>query len=65
MRLFHAPAKTRAIFDDDHVIAYGGLASAMRLAERCDLDGLVGEHVALASPDGVNAPAKVASIVAG
>ncbi|MEV6869134.1 IS1380 family transposase, partial [Streptosporangium subroseum] len=65
MRLFHAPAKTRAIFDDDHVIAYGGLASAMRLAERCDLDGLVGEHLALASPDGVNAPVKVASIVAG
>jgi hypothetical protein len=40
--IVHAPAKTRAIFDDDHVIAYGGLASAMRLAERCDLGGLVG-----------------------
>ncbi|MCG5213084.1 hypothetical protein [Streptosporangium sp. KLBMP 9127] len=48
MRLVHASAKTRAIIDDEHMIAYGGLASAMRLAERCDLSGLVGEHVALA-----------------
>jgi hypothetical protein len=65
VRLFHAPAKTHAIFDDEHVIAYAGLEPAMRLAERCGLDGLVGEHVTLADRLGVNAPAKVASIVAG
>ncbi|MFI7644425.1 IS1380 family transposase [Nonomuraea sp. NPDC049400] len=65
MQFFHDAAKTDAIFDDEHVIAYGGLAPAMRLAERCGLPALVGEHVAISTADGVNAPAKVASIVAG
>ncbi|WP_248966435.1 IS1380 family transposase [Sphaerisporangium perillae] len=65
MRFSHAASKTHAIFDDEHVISYGGLAPALRLAERCGLDRLVGRHVALAASDGVNAPAKVASIVAG
>jgi hypothetical protein len=37
----------------------------MRLAERCDLGGLVGEHVAIGGRDGVNAPIKVDSVVAG
>jgi hypothetical protein len=41
------------------VIAYDGLAPAMRLAERCDLDALVGERVAITAADGVNASAKV------
>ncbi|MFC5830837.1 hypothetical protein [Nonomuraea insulae] len=65
MQFFHDAAKTGAIFDDEHVIAYGGLAPAMRLAERCGLDALVGEQVAITAADGANAPAKVASIVAG
>ncbi|MEV4020783.1 hypothetical protein AB0J35_60935 [Nonomuraea angiospora] len=47
------------------MIAYGGLVPAMRLAERCGLEALVSEHVAIAAADGVNAPATVASIVAG
>lgn len=37
----------------------------MRLAERCGLAALVGEYVAIADRLGVNAPAKVSSIVAG
>jgi hypothetical protein len=65
VQFFHDAAKTDAIFDDEHVIAYGGLAPAMRLAERCGLQTLVGEHVAITVADGVNAPAKVTSIVAG
>jgi hypothetical protein len=63
--LFHAAAKTHALFDDEHLVAYAGLVPVMRLAERCDLAGLVGEHVVIADPLGVNAPAKISSIVAG
>jgi hypothetical protein len=37
----------------------------MRLAERCGLGRLLGEHVAIADRLGVNAVAKLASIVAG
>jgi hypothetical protein len=65
VRVSHAPAKTHAIFDDDHVIAYAGLEPIMRLAERCDLEGLAGEYVAIAASPGVNTPLKISSIVAG
>jgi hypothetical protein len=63
--LFHAAARTHAAFDEEHVVGYAGLVPVMRLAGRCALDGLVSEHVALAHWQGVNAPVKVASIVAG
>ncbi|GAA1011424.1 transposase [Acrocarpospora pleiomorpha] len=65
MRFFHAAAKTHASFDDEHLVAYAGLEPVMRLAERCGLAVLAGEHVAIADRLGVNAPAKLASIVAG
>lgn len=65
MRLSHAEHKTDAVFDDEHVIAHGGLVPVMRLAERCGLPGLVTEHVRIIDRLGVNAPAKVSSIVAG
>src|ERR671931_2725082 len=65
VRLSHAAAKVHAVFDDEHVVAYGGLVPVMRLAERCGLAGLVAEHVRVAARCGVNAPAKVSSIVAG
>lgn len=65
MRLFHAAARTHARFDDEHVIAYAGLEPVMRLAERINLGGLVDEHVAIADRLGVNAAAKLSSIVAG
>jgi hypothetical protein len=64
VRFSHAVSKTHAIFDDEHVAAYGGLVSAMRLAERCDLGGLVGQHVEVAAADGANPVAKVASVLA-
>jgi hypothetical protein len=65
VRLFHAPGKTHAIFDDEHVIGYAGLVPAMRLAERCGLAALVGESVTIDDSDGANAPIKVSAIVAG
>jgi hypothetical protein len=65
VRLFHAAAKTRAVFDDEHVIAHGGLVPVMRLADRCRLPELVAEHVRIIDRQGVNAPAKISSIVAG
>ncbi|MFF4777670.1 IS1380 family transposase, partial [Microtetraspora fusca] len=65
MQLFHAPGKTHASFDDEHLVAYAGLEPVMRLAERCDLGGLVDEHVTIADRLGVNAAAKIGSIVAG
>jgi hypothetical protein len=40
-------------FDDPNLIAYGGLEPVVRLAERCGLPKLAGEHVRLpASKDG-------------
>jgi hypothetical protein len=61
----HVAAKTHAVFDDEHVIAYGGLVPVKRLAERCGLGELVTEHVRAADRCGANAAAKVCSIVAG
>ncbi|TDC04830.1 IS1380 family transposase [Nonomuraea longispora] len=65
MRFSHAAGNTHAIFDEEHLISYGGLAPALRLAERAGLERLTGEHVTRAAAGGVNAPAKLASIVAG
>lgn len=47
MRSSHAPAGVSARFDDPNLIAYGGLAPLVRLAERCGLPGLVDELVRL------------------
>ncbi|MFI7453816.1 transposase [Nonomuraea sp. NPDC049714] len=47
------------------MIAYGGLAPVLRLAERAGLERLAGEHVALGAAEGANAAAKVTTIVAG
>jgi hypothetical protein len=63
--LFHAPARTHVVFDDEHVIAHAGLVPAMRLAERCDLRVLVADHVAIDHRDAANAAVKVCAIVAG
>lgn len=65
MRLFHAPGKTHAAFDDEHVIGLAGLLPAMRLAERCGLAELVDQYVAIGGRDGANAPIKVSAIAAG
>lgn len=65
MRFSHAAGTTHAIFDDEHVISYGGLVPALRLAERAGLEHLAGEHVVLAAAEGANAAVKVTTIVAG
>jgi hypothetical protein len=65
VRLSHAGVRTHAAFDDEHVIAHGGLVPVMRLAERCGLKGLVADHVRVADKLGANAPIKVGSVVAG
>jgi hypothetical protein len=44
----HAAARVSAWFDDPNLIAYGGLAPLVRLAERCGLSGPVAERVRLA-----------------
>jgi hypothetical protein len=65
VRLSHAGVRTHAAFDDEHVIAHGGLVPVMRLAERCGLEGLVADHVRVADKLGANTPIKIGSIVAG
>lgn len=65
MQLSHATARTHAVFDEEHLVAYGGLVPVMRLAQRCGLDALAGEHVRAGGACGANAAAKICSIVAG
>lgn len=65
VRLSHAASRTQVVFDEEHVIAHGGLVPVMRLAERCGLPESLAEHVHLIDRLGVNAPGKVCSLVAG
>ena len=51
-----------AEFDDDNLIATGGLVPVMLLAQSAGLSDLVDEHVTVA---GANAAVKVAALVAG
>ena len=54
-----------AEFDDDNLIATGGLVPVMLLAESAGLSDLVQEYVTVAGRAGANAPVKVAALVAG
>jgi hypothetical protein len=54
-----------AVFDDPNLMSCAGLAPVLQLAERAGLQRLVGEHVHLGGPGGVNADLKVPSLVAG
>lgn len=68
MQSSHAAAAVSARFDDPNLVAYGGLAPVVRLAERCGLPALIDAHVRLpASKDGTGAfpAAKVMSLVGG
>jgi hypothetical protein len=65
MRLLHSAARTSARFDDPNLLSCAGLVPLMRLAQRCDLAGLVERHVQTLEPAGVNAGLKVPAIVAG
>jgi hypothetical protein len=63
--LLHAADKTDAAFDDANLVSDAGLVPIMRLAQRCELTGLVAEHVHVDHPCGANAPFKIGSMVAG
>ncbi len=65
MQLLHALAKTRASFDDPHLVSHAGLVPVMALAQRAGLGGLVAEHVRPGGDCGVNAHLKVPALVAG
>ena len=58
-----------AVFDDPNLVSCAGLAPVLALAVRCDLAGLVEEHLTLPGGPGVNAhlkvPALVGAMVAG
>ncbi len=62
MRVFHG---FTAVFDDPNLVSGAGLAPVLRLAERADLQRLVGERVRLSRAAGVNAHLKIPSLVAG
>jgi hypothetical protein len=65
MRLLHTDGAVRASFDDPNLVSYAGLEPVMRLAESCDLHGIVRERLRLPTDKGSNASGKVATIVAG
>ncbi|MGW0633948.1 IS1380 family transposase, partial [Streptomyces sp. NPDC002758] len=68
MQSSHAAATVSSAFDDPNLIAYGGLGPVVRLAERCGLPALAGEHIHLPrSKDGTGAfpAAKLMSLVGG
>jgi len=54
-----------AVFDDPNLVSCAGLAPVWQLAERAGLQQLVGDHVHLVKPGGVNAHLKISSLVAG
>jgi hypothetical protein len=55
----------RASFDDPNLVACAGLEPLLRLAERCDLAGIVAGRVRIPTDKGCNASGKVTAIVAG
>lgn len=62
MRVCHS---VTARFDDPNLVSCAGLAPVLRLAERAGFGDLVGEHVRIDQPGGVNAHVKVPGLVAG
>ena len=45
MRLLYSEANTSAQFDDLNLVSCAGLVPVMRLVQRCNFAGLVGEHL--------------------
>jgi hypothetical protein len=62
MRVCH---DVTAVFDDPNLVSCAGLAPVLRLAERGGLQRLVGQHLHLGKPGGVNAHLKIPCLVAG
>jgi hypothetical protein len=56
---------TRASFDDPNLVSCVGLEPVMRLAESCDLPGIVAQRVRVPGEKGSNPAGKVSTIVAG
>src|SRR5439155_23050333 len=65
MRLRHDAPVVRASFDDPNLVSCAGLEPVMRLAEACDLPGIVAEKVHLATSVGSNPAGKISAVVAG
>jgi Transposase DDE domain group 1 len=65
MRLLHSAPDTSVRFDDPNLVSCAGLVPVMRLAQRCGLAGLVGEHLRVTGPVGANPHLKIPGIVAG
>jgi hypothetical protein len=65
MRLRHDAPVTRASFDDPNLVSCAGLEPVMRLAQACDLSGIVAEKVHLGTSIGSNPAGKVSAMVAG
>ncbi len=65
MRLRHGTPVVRASFDDPNLVSCAGLEPVMRLAESCDLPGIVAEKVDLPTSIGSNPAGKLSAIVAG
>ena len=65
MQLSHERTKVSAVFDEPNLVSCAGLAPVVALAHRAGLGDLVAETVTVAGPAGVNAPVKVAALVAG
>jgi hypothetical protein len=65
MRLLHSAKDTSAQFDDPNLVSCAGLVPVMRLAQDCDLAGLVAEHLKMTVPVGANRHLKIPGIVAG
>jgi hypothetical protein len=65
MRLRHDSPVVRASFDDPNLVSCAGLEPVMRLAESCDLPGIVAEKVHLPTSVGSNPAGKISAIVAG
>jgi len=65
MRLLHSAKDTSAQFDDPNLVSCAGLVPVMRLAQDCDLAGLVAEHLKVRVAVGANAHLKIPGIVAG
>jgi hypothetical protein len=65
MRLLHSAKNTSVFFDDPNLVSCAGLVPVMRLAQDCDLAGLVAEQVKVGAAVGVNAHLKIPGIVAG
>jgi hypothetical protein len=65
MRLLHSAKDTSAQFDDPNLVSCAGLVPVMRLAQHCELAGLVAEHLKMTVAVGANAHLKIPGIVAG